>query len=166
MNIPSSLLATTPLPPCPPTPTNSSTILYSNGASSIAYRCNSFAWQAPTTATVSLTFQMRHDPDYWYLDDVSVLQGSTEMLNNGGFETGSFSPWTTSAPNGCGAGYMAQVWTSFPHNGSYAVRDGCNGQIDRISQSFSALAGQIYVVSFWMKSNHTGSSVIANVTLF
>jgi hypothetical protein len=108
---------------------------------------------------------MRHDPDYWYLDDVSVLQGSTQMITNGGFESGSFSSWTAT-PSGCGTGSPAGVRTSFPYNGSYAVRDGCNGMTDRISQSFSAMAGQIYVVSFWMKSNHTGSSVIANVTLF
>lgn len=89
------------------------------------------------------------------------------MISNGGFETGSLSPWATCVSNGsttCNNG--ASVTTASPHSGTYAVADGCNGVTDCIRQSFSAVAGQIYVVSFWLKSGSTGSVIIANVTLF
>ena len=145
---------------------SSAGILYTSGTSSVSYVCYAYVWQAPTTKTVSLTFQMRNDPDFWHLDDVSVLEGPTEMISNGGFETGTFSPWVVSAPSGCGLGIRANISTDSPHNGTYSVADGCNGALDRVRQSFSAVAGQIYVVSFWLKSNYTGSGVIANVTVF
>ena len=112
---------------------------------------------------------MRHDPDYWYLDDVSVFQGGTQMITNGGFETGSLSPWVACVSNGttlCPSGSPVAVGTLSPHSGTYAVTDGCNGYTDCIRQSFSAVAGQTYVVSFWMKSGTIGSGIIANVTLF
>ena len=109
---------------------------------------------------------MRNDPAYWYLDDVSVLEGTTQMISNGDFETGSSSPWMISQTHGCGSGNRATVRNDNPHSGTYAVDDGCIGAMNSISQSFSAVAGQIYVVSFWLQSNSTGSGIIANVTLF
>ena len=114
---------------------------------------------------MSLTFQMRHDPDYWFLDDVSVVQGATEMISNGGFETGSLSPWTTFLLNGT-LGSPAAVGHLSPHSGIYALDDGSNGQSDSLRQTFSAVAGQMYIVSFWLKSGATGTGTIVNVTLF
>jgi hypothetical protein len=105
---------------------------------------------------------LRHDPNYWYLDDVSVYGGGTQMISNGGFETGSFSPWVASVP--CG-GSSAQVGTTLPHSGVYALNDGSFGCADQVSQQFTATAGQIYVVSFWLLSGSTGSGVSALVTL-
>jgi hypothetical protein len=87
------------------------------------------------------------------------------MITNGGFETGSLSPWVRTTPNGACAGPLAQVSSSSPHTGTYDLTDGSNGCADQVSQQFTATAGQIYVVSFWLKSGSTGNTVLAKVTL-
>ncbi len=157
------LLATTPTPPCTPTSVGSASTLYSTSSSTATtYTCLAYEWTSPTTGLVTLAFQLRHDPNYWYLDDVSVYGGATQMISNGGFETGSFSPWVASVP--CG-GSSAQVGTTLPHSGVYALNDGSFGCADQVSQQFTATAGQIYVVSFWLLSGSTGSGVSALVTL-
>ena len=121
-----------------------------------------YAWTPLTTGPVSLRFQLRNDPDYWYLDDVSVYAGATQMLTNGGFETGSLSPWILTGS--CG-GSPGQVSSASPHTGTYDYRDGSNGCADQVSQQFTATAGQLYIVSFWLKSGSTGSVITATVTL-
>jgi hypothetical protein len=87
------------------------------------------------------------------------------MLINGGFETGSLSPWVRTTPNGVCVGNPGQVSTMSPHSGSYVLLDGSNGCADQIGQQFTATAGQVYVVSFWLKSGATGSGISATVTL-
>ena len=47
----------------------------------------------------------------------------------------------------------------------YTLRDGSSGCADQISQKFNATAGQIYIVSFWLRSGSTGTTVLALVTL-
>ena len=127
--------------------------------------CHAYQWTSPTTGLVTLAFQLRHDPVDWYLDDVSVYNGATQLLSNGGFETGSLSPWVVTKPNGnCGA-FGARTDTSSPRSGSRNIKDGSNGCADQVSQQFSATAGQIYVVSFWLRSGGTGTGISASVTL-
>jgi hypothetical protein len=87
------------------------------------------------------------------------------MIINGGFETGSLSPWIRTTPNGACAGSPGQVDNQSPHTGTYDLSDGSNGCADEISQQFTATAGQIYVVSFWLQSGSTGNTVLAKVTL-
>ena len=103
------------------------------------------------------------------MDDVSVSDGTTELLLNGGFESGSFSPgWTKSTPNGgCNAFTTgAAIDTSSCHTGSYCFSDGCGGRTDQISQSFSVTAGHVYYISFWLKQGGgSGSSISATATL-
>jgi hypothetical protein len=124
-----------------------------------------YAWTSPATGVVTLAFQFRHDPDYWFLDDVSVYDGGSQMLTNGGFETGSLSPWIRTTPNGPCSGSPGQVGNISPHTGTYGLDDGSNGCADQISQQFTATAGQVYAVSFWLKSGAVGSTVSVNVTL-
>jgi hypothetical protein len=156
------------LPPCPPVNAGSSSTLLSISSVSVTgYICYCYEWTAPTTGTVTLAFQIRNDPSYSYLDDVNVYAGSTQLLVNGGFETGSLSPWVKSYPNGaCAFGTLSgQVCTSNLHSGSYDYCDGCNTVADELSQSFMATAGQVYVVSFWLATGATGSVISALVTL-
>lgn len=87
------------------------------------------------------------------------------MLSNRGFESGTLSPWIRTTPNGACAGTPAGVGTSSVKSGTYSLHDGSNGCADQISQQFTATAGQIYIVSFWLKSGSTGSTVSALVTL-
>jgi hypothetical protein len=103
------------------------------------------------------------------MDDVSVSNGTAEMLLNGGSESGSLSPyWTTSNPNGgCNiTGSDAQISSTSCHTGSYCLVDGCGGHADQISQSFVTTAGQDYLISFWLQQNGGTTPVIAaSVTL-
>lgn len=88
------------------------------------------------------------------------------MLTNGGFETNSFSPSVRTTPNGnCASGTSAQIVGASPHSGSYSVSDGCNGVADQIGQQFTAISGEVYIVSFWLKSGLAGSGISALVTL-
>jgi hypothetical protein len=102
------------------------------------------------------------------MDDVSISNGTTEMLLNGGFESGSFSPyWSTSQPNGgCNAFTTgAQIDWSSCRTGSYCLVDGCGGRTDQISQSFTAITGQVYLISFWLKQGGSGGGISVSVTL-
>ena len=160
------ILATTPQPPCSPTSVGSASTLYSTTSNAnTTYTCMSYEWVSPRTGLVTLAFQFRHDPDYWYLDDVSVYNGPTQLLSNGGFETGSLSPWIRTTPNGICAGAAAAVSTVSPRSGIYSLRDGSNGCADRVSQQFLATNGQIYVVSFYLKSSLSGPNTTALITL-
>lgn len=158
-------LTTTPLPPCAPTSVGSVSVLYSTTtSSSTAYACHAFEWTASSTTTVTLSFELRHDPFYWYVDDVSVYSGSTQKLVNGDFESG-FSPWVRTAPNGACGSFPATSCGTSPRTGSGSLCDGSFGCADRVSQSFSVTAGEVLVVSFWMRSGGSGSGIVAIVTL-
>jgi hypothetical protein len=87
------------------------------------------------------------------------------MIINGGFETGFLSPWVETTPNGVCAGSLAQVDNQSAYTGTYDLSDGSYGCADQVSQQFTATAGQIYVVSFWLKSGGPGNTVLATVTL-
>ncbi|CAF3539088.1 unnamed protein product [Rotaria sp. Silwood1] len=159
---------TTPTPPCTPTSVGSASTLYSTSSgSATSYRCFAYEWTSPTTGLVTLAFELRHDPDYWFLDDVSVYAGAVQMLSNTGFETGSLSPWVRTTPYGSCSGSAGQICSGSysPHSGNDHLCDGSNGCADRISQQFMATAGEVYVVSFWLKSGSTGSTISAKVTL-
>ncbi|CAF1090968.1 unnamed protein product [Adineta steineri] len=161
---------TTPIPPCSPVSVgNASTIFTATSISTSSYQCETFQWTSPTTGMVSLTFQFRHDPSTWYLDDVSIYHGAVQMLTNGGFESGTMSPWVRTTPNGACSGWPSQVSTTVhsvsPHTGTYYYIDGSYGCADQISQSFMATAGEIYIVSFWLQSGSSGSGVSVSVTL-
>ena len=92
-----------------------------------------------------------------------MYAGGTQMLVNGGFETGSLSPWVASVPSGsgfCGGGQQADVTNTagVAHTGSYGLWDGIMGCYDQIAQSFVATAGQTYTISFFLKSTGSSSS--------
>lgn len=161
-------LAITPTPPCTPINVgNSSTLLSISSPSAINYLCYCYEWTAPSTGLVSLTFQLRNDPDYWFLDDVSIYNGGTQMLINGNFESGNISPWVVTSPYGpCQhGGSLGQVCTLFPHAGSYDCCDGCNTVPDQVTQSLTVTAGQTYVISFWLGTRALGSGISALVTI-
>jgi hypothetical protein len=114
---------------------------------------------------VTLAFQFRNSPGYWYLDDASVYDGGSQMLINGGFETGSLSPWVETTPNGNCGGLAASVTNTLPFTGNYSLIDGSFSCADEVSQQFMATAGQIYVVSFWLKAAGSGPGQSVLVTL-
>ena len=78
----------------------------------------------------------RFDVDCLYMEDVSVYNAAREMLVNGGFESGSFSPrWIrTASSGGCQWLTSGTTITNFlPHTGTYRVDSECNGAVNEIS---------------------------------
>lgn len=108
-----------------------------------------------------------NSPDYWFLDDVSVYDGGTQLVVNGGFETGTVSPWVVTDPYGiCPSGSTPTAACAlYRHTGSYASCSGCNTVPDQLSQSLSVIAGHNYVISFWMATRSLGSGISALVTI-
>ena len=105
-------------------------------------------------------------PVNWYVDDVSVYNKNVQMLVNGGFETGSSSPgWAVTTPNGV-CGTAGAVNSGIPRTGTYSFKDGSVGCADQLSQSFPVIAGQVYVVSFWIEMGGSGSGISISVILY
>ncbi|CAF4206044.1 unnamed protein product [Adineta steineri] len=151
-----------PTPPCAAVSVGSASSLYAASSGTTSYTCKTYSWTSPRTGSATLAFQLRNDPNYWYVDDVSVYDKGVQMLVNGGFESGSFSPGWTLTGN-CGS--YSTITNVTPHNGTYCFRDGSTGCADQISQSFTVIAGQTYVVSFWTATPGTGSGISISVTL-
>jgi hypothetical protein len=87
------------------------------------------------------------------------------MLTNGGFETGSLSPWIRTDPFGPCGGSAGRVDYITPHTGIYHLLDGNDTCPDFISQSFTVTIVQIYTISFWLQVVGTGSGISIVVTV-
>lgn len=72
---------------------------------------------------------------------------ATELVVNGGFETGDFTDWTQS-----GAAYYQFVhdYPAYLHSGNYGVDTG--ETLSGLEQTILASAGDVVTVSFWLRS--------------
>jgi hypothetical protein len=86
----------------------------------------------------------------------SILVGQSLVLN-GGFETGDFTGWTL-AGDGAPYNFADNGTYVTPHSGNYAAALGENGSTATLSQSLSTVAGQKYLLSFWLDNAVAGSS--------
>ncbi|CAF4041212.1 unnamed protein product, partial [Adineta steineri] len=109
------------------------------------------------TLNFTMTVTGRHD---WYLDDISVKDpSSVEMLTNGDFES---SPTLTGWNTGSGGA----ISSTQSHSSSYSFYVSSNTVW--ISQSFSAISGVLYTISFWvyLDQTHNGSdNPVLDVTM-
>ncbi len=109
-----------------------------------------YSYLPTISANLTLTFGFQtNDKDTWYLDDVSVKDPtSVEMLTNGDFESSPLlTGWTTGSTGSCTGQFgISNAQSNSPTHSYY---DTCDGQTTWISQSFSAIGGQVYNVTFW-----------------
>ena len=80
---------------------------------------------------------------------VEVAMPGAQLVQNGGFETGSFSSWGES-----GNFVDCSVSSGFPalHSGNYGALLGPAGSLGYLSQSLPTVAGQGYLLSLWLDS--------------
>jgi hypothetical protein len=82
------------------------------------------------------------------------------IVQNGGFETGDFTDWTTGANS-----FPQYIVTSPVEEGTYAAQiAGYSSNPDTLSQILTTTAGQSYEVSFWRSQAGGGPTISLNVT--
>jgi hypothetical protein len=90
---------------------------------------------------------------------VPVLQLPANLVQNGGFETGMFSPEWTLTPGGpfdqvCMAGNPIGATTCIVHSGQFAMSFGLNGGADSLTQNIPTVPGRTYTLSFFLANNN------------
>lgn len=144
----------------------SSNIIYNaSSGNENAYDCHAFLWISNMTKLVNLTFQLQNKPQVWLIDDISVHNGAVEMLRNGGFESGSLSPWVRFDPYGPCGGSDGRADHQWPHTGSFNLLDGSDNCPDFIIQEFPVTINQIYTISFWLRVRGTGPDITIVVSI-
>lgn len=83
-----------------------------------------------------------------------TLVASTELVQNGGFEAGSFSGWTQSG-NTQGTGVT--TLKSYVEAGTYGAELGPSKTLGYLAQTLPTVPGQTYVLSFWLDNPKTGT---------
>ena len=132
------------------------TELHLADAAAQPYTHYNYTFTATSTST-PLEFDFRQDPSHWLLDDVSVVPAtgsppppSSNLVTNGGFETGDFTGWT---PSGAVAqlSYGPQLFiTGSAHSGQDAAGFGSVGSDGTITQNLTTVVGQSYSLDFWL----------------
>jgi hypothetical protein len=77
---------------------------------------------------------------------------SEAQLQNGSFESGSFSPWVVNDPS---MFTMLGTDSGLAHSGSFYANLGAEPNVGTLSQTFNTTAGATYTVSFWLAHNVT-----------
>ena len=123
-----------------------------NNVQRFNYTYYSKVYNATSIRTI-ITFAFRHDPSYWCLDDVSVVDISlkTELIINGGFENNPSNGFIR-----CNS-YANSSTTLFltsphPYNGKRSFCDDTIGLPDYLNQRLDTKVGQLYRVSFWLQN--------------
>ena len=78
------------------------------------------------------------------------------LVQNGGFETGDFTGWTRS---GTSANTYVTSSSVFVHSGNYGLEAGPYTAPGSISQTLPTVAGQTYLLSFWLDNPVGGSNL-------
>ncbi len=93
---------------------------------------------------------------------------AANLVANGGFETGNFSPEWTLSPGGpfdlvCPAGVFVGAAACIVNTGQYAMTFGLYGAQDSLSQNIPTVPGQTYRLSFFLANDNSANQ---NTTTF
>jgi len=80
----------------------------------------------------------------------ALLSVLATLVQNGGFELGSFADWTT---GGNFAGCYVTTVSPYVHTGFYGAALGPYGSLGYLSQTIPTTPGQNYVISCWLYSD-------------
>jgi hypothetical protein len=128
------------------------------------YTPYSYAWTANGSSAL-LSFFFRHDPRGWLLDDITVYDGMTQLINNGGFENGDLTGWNYSGRCNFLIGDTYRN-SRLAKKGDWYYYDPCRDYGDTISQTFPTVAGNTYIISFWLSNRGCCSPTeIATITI-
>src|SRR5262249_22261423 len=89
--------------------------------------------------------------------NITVL--TTNLVQNGSFETGSFAGWTLiGSPPVSGGFYnsVGSIWDTI-HSGIYGAYLG-DIQLASLSQAFSTVQGQCYLLGLWLDNPTSGAN--------
>ncbi|CAF0797595.1 unnamed protein product [Adineta steineri] len=119
------------------------------------YTCSYLA-PISTNLTLQFTLDVGHKGD-WYLDDISVKDPtSVEMLTNGNLEASpALIGWST--------GSGGAISTAQSHSSSHSFD--VSATSSWIAQSFAAIGGQVYTVTFWLYLNPSPGNSGGNPTV-
>ena len=86
----------------------------------------------------------------------TIAVSNQPLVQNGGFEAGSFANWTSSGDT---TQSSVTTNTSYVHSGNDGAQIGpYNSNLAFISQTLTTVPGQAYVLSFWLKDTYAGST--------
>ena len=133
-------------------------------------------WYLANSSSAKLTFGFVNNQDSWLLDDITVYNGSQNIIINGDFESGTLNYWNYSYAGTYNTTDFGEVtnatpsWDPYkrPHTGNYYYRDGVWDTGSYISQTFATVPEHFYKISFWLFTYPMGNSthiVDANVSI-
>jgi hypothetical protein len=79
------------------------------------------------------------------------------LVQNGGFEAGSFAGWAQSGNTGASAYTLVSTSSAYVHSGSYGVQSGPSGSLFYLTQTLATTPGQNYLLSFWLGNPSAGT---------
>lgn len=126
---------------------------YANVTISVTTNANGLA-AGNYSATVAFSNKTSHAAQSLYF----TLAVSTNLVQNGGFETGDFTNWTLSDNGGPDQVDNGSLSSITPYDGSYEFIFGQANSPAYLSQNLMTSPGQTYLFSFWLCNPTNGAT--------